>query len=255
MIPKIIHYCWLSDDPFPELIRLCIDSWKKVLPDYEIKCWNTSNFDVNSVQFVKEAYEKKKWAFAADYIRLFALYTEGGIYLDSDVFVEKRFDDFLDNNAFSAIEYNKEALIKSINKNIVDSKGNIKSENIISIPGLQIQAAVIGSRKHNEYIYRCMKYYEASSFVLKDGTFNNKIIAPDVLAFIARDYGFLYLDKEQDLGQIKIYSSEIFAGHPALANNKTYAIHCCNGTWRDKSILRKCINYFRKNVYLRFIRN
>lgn len=94
MIPKVIHFCWLSNEPYPDLIKKCIESWKEKLPDYAIKKWDTTNFDVTSVPFVKEAYECKKWAFAADYIRLHALYTEGGIYLDSDVRVLKSFDVF-----------------------------------------------------------------------------------------------------------------------------------------------------------------
>lgn len=85
MIPRKIHFCWLSGDPLPPSIKKCMDTWKKVMPDYEWKLWNTENFDVNSIPYVKEAYEKRKWAFAADYIRVYALYTEGGIYLDSDV--------------------------------------------------------------------------------------------------------------------------------------------------------------------------
>lgn len=85
MIPKKIHFCWLSGDEFPPLIQYCIDTWEKVLPDYEIILWDTKRFDINSIAWVKEAFEAKKYAFAADYIRLYAVYTEGGIYLDSDV--------------------------------------------------------------------------------------------------------------------------------------------------------------------------
>ena len=96
MIPKIIHFCWLSNDPYPKEIRQCMDSWKKVMPDYEIKLWNMETFDVSSAPvYVQEAVKARKWAFAADYIRMYALYTEGGIYLDSDVKILKRFDDFL----------------------------------------------------------------------------------------------------------------------------------------------------------------
>ena len=77
MIPKIIHYCWLSNDPLPEKIKMCISTWKEIMPDYEIKLWITENFDVSSVPYVKEAFDSRKWAFAADYIRLSSLYTEG----------------------------------------------------------------------------------------------------------------------------------------------------------------------------------
>lgn len=112
MIPKVIHYCWLSGDPFPSNIKACMDSWKKVMPDYEWKVWNTENFDVNSVPYVREAFEKRKWAFAADYIRMYALYTEGGIYLDSDVKILKPFDDFLSYSFFSSLEYHPSQIEK-----------------------------------------------------------------------------------------------------------------------------------------------
>ena len=74
MIPKIIHFCWMSGDPYPADIQKCIDSWKRLLPDYEIRLWNAKNFDINKSVWVKEAFEAKKYAFCADYIRLYALY-------------------------------------------------------------------------------------------------------------------------------------------------------------------------------------
>lgn len=95
MIPKIIHYCWLSGDPYPESIQRCIDSWKRILPDYELILWDTKRFDLSSSIWVQQAFEMKKYAFAADYIRMYALYHYGGIYLDSDVEVLKPFDDLL----------------------------------------------------------------------------------------------------------------------------------------------------------------
>ena len=85
-IPKIIHYCWLSGEDKPPFIQKCISSWKKVMPDYEIWCWDTKRFDIHSVKFVEEAYNVKKWAFAADYIRLYALYNYGGIYLENGTY-------------------------------------------------------------------------------------------------------------------------------------------------------------------------
>ncbi len=71
-IPKIIHYCWLSGEPYPELIQKCIDSWKEKLVDYEIICWDTNNFDVNICDYTAEAFSVKKYAFVSDYIRLYA---------------------------------------------------------------------------------------------------------------------------------------------------------------------------------------
>ena len=159
MIPKVIHFCWLSNEPYPDLIKKCIESWKEKLPDYAIKKWDTTNFDVTSVPFVKEAYECKKWAFAADYIRLHALYTEGGIYLDSDVRVLKSFDVFLSDPAFSAIEFNPKMYPIAVQNGFFDDEGNLLYDSIQIGLGLQVQAAVIGAEKGNSYIKSCLDYY------------------------------------------------------------------------------------------------
>ena len=89
MIPKIIHYCWLSRDEFPPLIKTCIDTWKEQLPDYEFILWDTNRFKLESNIWVQQAFDTKKYAFAADYIRLYAIYNFGGIYLDTDIEVLK----------------------------------------------------------------------------------------------------------------------------------------------------------------------
>ncbi len=107
MIPKRIHYCWFGRKPLPELAQRCIASWHKYLPDYEIKEWNEDNFDLNSNTYVKEAYNAKKYAFVTDYVRLYALYHEGGIYMDTDVEVLKPLDKFLCHTAFSGFEDEK----------------------------------------------------------------------------------------------------------------------------------------------------
>ena len=85
MIPKIIHYCWFGPNPLPESAKFYINSWKKYLPDYELVLWNEKNFCISSIPYVKEAYESKKFAFVTDYVRLYALYHYGGIYMDTDV--------------------------------------------------------------------------------------------------------------------------------------------------------------------------
>ena len=87
MINKVIHYCWFGGNPKSDLINRCIESWKKYCPDYEIIEWNEKNFDIDSNKFVKEAYEARKWAYVSDYIRAYAIYNYGGIYLDTDVLV------------------------------------------------------------------------------------------------------------------------------------------------------------------------
>jgi mannosyltransferase OCH1-like enzyme len=95
MTPKILHLCWLSGDEYPPLIKKCVDSWKEKCPCYEIKIWSTTTFDMGSSLWVQQAFEKKKYAFAAGYIHFWAVYSYGGIYLDSDVEVIKNFDDSL----------------------------------------------------------------------------------------------------------------------------------------------------------------
>lgn len=104
MIPKKIHYCWFGGNPLPPLAVKCIESWKKYLPDYEIKEWNEDNFDLNFNDYVREAYEAKKWAFITDVVRLYALVTEGGIYMDTDVEVLKPLDSLLGYDAVSGFE-------------------------------------------------------------------------------------------------------------------------------------------------------
>lgn len=85
MIPKVIHYCWFGCKPLPEDVKRYIKTWKKYCPDYEIKEWNESNFDVKQNQYCREAYEAKKWAFVSDYVRLKVLYDYGGIYMDNEL--------------------------------------------------------------------------------------------------------------------------------------------------------------------------
>lgn len=97
MIPKIIHYCWFGGAEKSELIQKCINSWKKRCPEYEIIEWNENNFDINTIQYIKEAYEAKKWAFVSDVVRLIVLIRYGGIYLDTDVKIleDNVFDQYL----------------------------------------------------------------------------------------------------------------------------------------------------------------
>lgn len=104
MIPKVIHYCWFGGKPLPELAARCIASWRKYLPDFEIKEWNESNFDVRQIPYVAQAYERGKYAFVSDYARFKIIHEQGGIYFDTDVEVIKPLDDILAKGAFFGIE-------------------------------------------------------------------------------------------------------------------------------------------------------
>lgn len=104
MIPKKIHYCWFGGNEKSKLAKKCINSWKKYCPDYEIIEWNESNFDVTQNDYLKFCYENKKWAFLSDLARLMIIYSEGGIYFDTDVEVVRPFDDLLKYDLFIGFE-------------------------------------------------------------------------------------------------------------------------------------------------------
>ena len=145
------------------------------MPDFQIICWTTENFDINSNTFVREAVACKKWAFASDYIRLYALYHYGGIYIDSDVFVFKSFEPFLANRAFSSVEY-------CISSNCYTCN---------------IEAAILGSEKGHPWIKDCLEHYVNRKFILDNGTYN-QVIIPEIVADITeRKYGFIREPKMQ----------------------------------------------------------
>ena len=123
MIPKVIHYCWFGHNPLPPLALKCIESWKKYLPDYEIKEWNEDNFDVNMISYTQEAYAAKKYAFVSDYARFWILYHYGGLYFDTDVEIIRNMDDIIARGPFMGQELclsnqcHQEAVVPSLNVN------------------------------------------------------------------------------------------------------------------------------------------
>ena len=218
MIPKIIHYCWFGSKRPPALIKKCIRSWKKNLPDYEIRCWDDNSFNFDSIQFTREALSVKKYAAVADYVRLYALYNYGGIYLDTDVEVFKNFDSFLDNKFFSGYE-------------LFDK--------------YEIESGILGSVKGFPYIKECMEYYETTPFIHDNGEFDINIYqAPDILTKYAVMHGFEPNGLEQQTSDgIHIYPRTIFANEAyacktyglnrGIDTNGLYAIHRNMGTWTN----------------------
>ena len=230
MIPKKIHYCWLSNDPFPRKIRKCMDTWRKMLPDYEFKLWNTHNFDINSVPFVKQAYEQHKWAFAADYIRMYALYHEGGVYLDSDVKVLKPLDSLLNHGFMSSLEYHPTQIEKDGSRAMIDADGHRIKEGFVS--GIQIQAAVMGAEKGNRFIADVLDWYQTHDFINPAGSLLTNVVSPMIYAQVAEKYGFMYKDQDQPLqDDVMIYRSEIFAGNKHEVTPASYAVHLCAHSW------------------------
>lgn len=235
MIPKIIHYCWLSGEPYPEEVQECMASWKKQLPDYKLRLWDMNSFDVSSIDFVKEAVSVRKWAFAADYIRLYALYTEGGIYLDLDVLVQRTFDPFLNVDFFSAVEYQPDCIKEYNTLALLNEDGSSITFGERK-PGIGLQAAVMGSVPHHPFVKDVMTWYEENHFILKDGSINNVFIAPDVLAMYAEKYGYKYVNKEQHLeNKMLILPSNVIAGNQKYdVDDNTIAIHLALNSWKPK---------------------
>ena len=127
VIPKVIHYCWFGGNPLPELALKCIASWKKFLPDYEIKEWNERNFDVYQAPYIAEAYKLKKYAHVSDYARFWILYHYGGIYFDTDVEVIRPMDDILARGSFLGFECQEGTLLVAVGGN----RSNGRSDDLI----------------------------------------------------------------------------------------------------------------------------
>lgn len=225
MIPKIIHYCWFGNNPKPEIIKKCIDSWHKFCPDYQIIEWNESNFDVTISRYVKEAYESKKWAFVSDYVRLFVLYKYGGIYLDTDCEVLKNLDVFL----------NHDGVIGGYEEDVY------------------ISTATMFSEKENKWIKTLLDYYNDKQFVLSDGKYDLTTNTTILTVLSMKRFGFNIGDDHINFGNVKLYPSVYFAPltkrkNDALNNkissfeideNETYCIHHGTATWYKRNFKSK----------------
>ena len=207
-IPKIIHCCWLSGDELPELMQKCQKSWREKLPDYEIKVWTTENFDINMCDYTREAYAEKKYAFASDFIRLYALYTEGGIYLDMDIEVLRSFDDLLDNKAFTCFQNE-----------------------------YSVAAWIFGSERGNPIFKEFLDHYEGLHFVKPNGKYD---MTPNPVPITAscKQHGLVLNNQTQVLDYITVYSQDYFCpynhvtGELKLTDN-SYAIHYFDAGWNS----------------------
>lgn len=216
MIPKTIHLCWFSDDPFPVEIKVCLDSWKRILPDYEVRVWRYADAKAIGMPFIDEALAARKWAFAADVVRFYAVYTEGGVYMDSDIYLYKRFDAFIPTHGFATF--------------------NEKIEKEQDVFGLQ--AAFFIGEKGNAYCKDVLDYYAQRHFTNPDGSFNDTI-SPYVMVGIAEKYGFRYVDETQHLDGITIYPTRHLAPRKRFAVlDDTFATHRVYGSWRKRKFGR-----------------
>ena len=232
MIPKKIHYCWFGRGAMPELAVKCIDSWHKYMPDYEYKLWNEDGFDVESVPYTKEAYEAGKYAFVSDYVRLWALYNEGGIYLDTDVEAFKPFDDLLSLIAFAGFEGSKR---------------------------LPVGTCVMASEAKGEWVSEQLGYYKERHFLKDDGSFDlttNVQFMSDKMC----ENGFRQDGKEQDYKDLHVFPVSYFSPRQTTGEyfrtELTYCDHLGVGSWTDNKTKRiqRIVNLLGQRNMIRIIK-
>lgn len=232
MIPRKIHYCWLSGQEMPEPLRRCMATWREVMPDYELVKWDAARFDFSASAFALEAYRARNWAFASDYIRVHALHAEGGIYLDTDVAVRKRFDELLGYEVFTAVEYHPKVVRQYGTLALLHADGSSRTPQTRK-PGIGLQAAAIGGVRGHPFFAECLEYYRHRRFIRPEDPGFDGVISPDAYAMVAERYGFRYRDERQLLrGNMLIAPSEVFAGSAEQESSKSYAVHYCAGGWR-----------------------
>jgi hypothetical protein len=228
MIPKIIHLCWFSGDPYPELILKCLESWRRFLPDYEIRLWDAARLaETEMPEWVHQAVAAKKYAFAADYVRLYALYTYGGFYLDSDVQVLRSFDDLRVNLSVMGKE----------------TSGDF-------------EPAVIGAEPGMTWLRKCMEYYHGRSFIKKDGSYDMTPLPIIVGGTLQREYRIPQRDAKAKLypeAELRIFDAVSFSPKCRItkeiaAGADTYAIHHFDGKWVEPTFANQMKESVHKTI-------
>lgn len=213
MIPKTIHLCWFSGDPYPVEIKVCLDSWKRVLPEYTVRLWTYKEAKAIGIGYIIQALECQKWAFAADVVRFYAVWKYGGVYMDSDIFLYRRFDEFMTGHSF--VTFNEHAHPER------------------KVFGLQ--AAFFIGEAGNEFCRMMVDYYRKHNFILEDGTMD-QTISPMIMRQCAIDhFGYKNVDEEQCLGDIAIYPTKYLSPSKSYARHaEAFGVHRIYGSWRKR---------------------
>lgn len=239
MIPKVIHYCWFGGKKKPKSVEYCIDSWRKICPDYKIVEWNESNYDISSNKYMNDAYENSKLGFVPDYARLDIIYKHGGIYLDTDVELIKSFDCILDKPAFIGFE------------NSGDSKWFVNC------------GQGFGAEPGNEAIRKLRDQYNSLQFIADDGKLN-MTASPHYTTSVLQKIGLELINCDQDLGLIFVYSSDVlcpknYKSGVIRKSKRTISIHHFDGSWIEESVLnsfkhnQKIYNLFGYSIGTRYL--
>ena len=232
MIPKTIHYCWFGRKPLPELALKCIASWKKFLPDYEIKEWNEENFDVNQIPYTEQAYKCKKYAFVSDYARFKILYDHGGIYFDTDVEVIRQMDSIIEKAPYMGVE---------IELDLSDSYSISNSVN----PGLGMAAP-----PHHSFIKEMLDLYKQLEYDVEKKDYALKTITQYTSEMLLKKGWQPKIGVITKVGDITIFPKQYFCPFTwsTMTYNVTdscYTIHHYASSWL--STRQKLIN---KNKYI-----
>ena len=218
MIPKTIHYCWFGHGKFTPEIDRCIASWRKYCPDWEIRLWNEENSPME-IKWVKDAYENRYYAFVADYVRFYALYKYGGVYLDTDMLLIRPIDDLLNERMFIGRERPDRASF-----------------------------GIIAMSSGEEFCKMCLDEYDAIVFNPEKLRTINEIVT-----LLLRKYGFEDVNENQTLTNgLTVFRTAYFYpvrtvdkykvedlfeppyGGFVKSNEPTYAIHLWNKLWGNE---------------------
>lgn len=226
MIPKTIHLCWFSDEPYPVEIKACLRSWQKYMPEYTVRRWTMADAKAIGFDFIDEALRHRKWAFAADAVRFYAVYTEGGVYMDSDILLYRGFQDIVPEQGFL-----------TFGECMKGEEGPLK-----------LQAAFFMAEKGNAYCKQLMDYYRTHHFEQPDGSID-ETISPVIMARAAEPLGAGNMQEIQHLDGLTIYPTDYVAPRKKYKRQAvTFARHLVNHSWKKRKFGRQ-IEIFVKHQY------